>query len=91
MRPCCASREILSIVLREIQAYADGWLLGELSTERSPFFDGRVFRSQISSLVEWAQQRLDGRGESDFLGGTCFKTAMEMVEELGSIGNEECV
>lgn len=88
MIPCrCLSCEVLPIVLREIRNYADGWLSGE--PHGSPFFDGEVFDRQITSLLEWAQKRLDGQGEADFLGGTWFKSAMEMVEDLDTIDHGE--
>ena len=59
-------REVLLVVLREMEAFGNGWRMDWSE------FDGRTLRNQLDSLSKWAYQRLQGEDLPEFKRGSEF-------------------
>lgn len=58
---------ILSVVLREMEAYATAW------RESWHDFDGRILQSQLRNLAAWAADAVTGTADpDDYTKGTAF-------------------
>ena len=58
--------EILNIVLREMQAYGNGWRM------RWVDFDGRQLRRQLDDIVSWSAAARETAEPNDYTAGTEF-------------------
>ncbi len=61
--------EILNIVLREMQAYGNGWRM------RWVDFDGRQLRRQLDNIVSWSAAAREEGEPKDYTEGTDFYTS----------------
>jgi len=65
-------KAVLAIVLREMQAYGQGWRLDWSS------FDGRTLRGQLGSLADWAHHALEGTTKGrEYTAGSDFLRKQE--------------